>query len=68
MQWAERQKWSDDDVNKMHEYCCEHDGLYNNWELDFLESIGKWIADGRSITPKQLKVLLRLVEKGSKDV
>lgn len=66
MQWAERQKWSDEDVDKMHAYCCENDGGYNDWELTFLESIGKWIADKRSITPKQLKVLLRLVEKASK--
>ena len=66
MEWAERQRWSDEDVDRMHQYCCEHDGLYNDWELNFLESIGKWINDRRSLTPKQLKVLLRLVEKGSK--
>ena len=66
MQWAERQRWSDEDVDRMHQYCCEHDGAYNEWELTFLESIGKWIADKRSITPKQLRVLLRLVEKASR--
>jgi hypothetical protein len=66
MEWAERQRWTDEDCDRMHQYCCEHDDMYNKWELDFLESIGKWMADGRSLTAKQLKVLLRLVEKASK--
>lgn len=56
--------WSSEYV-RMIEDCEKRDTRLTDWETDFIDSLGRQLAEGRRPTPKQIEVLDRIWEKAT---
>lgn len=45
------------------EDCENHEEKLSDWERGFIDSIGKQLADGRSLTEKQVQCLEKIWER-----
>ena len=56
--------WADEYLTLI-EDCEKRSGRLSDWELQFIDSLNKWILDGKRPTPKQIETLEGVWEKAT---